>query len=347
MTDHPSQPWAPGLLTPVLITYNRAGPLAATLEQWASGPAAAANLMILDNASTDGTEAVVARFRARMPNLGYARNPCNLGGAANILRAVEHGASEYLWIIGDDDRWLLEELTELAEVLAAGTADVIRLGWLVEEGRGRQVPAEALARLEPCFFPSLSMISSTIFRRRLMVEALPQAYQGAGDAYPQLVPLLRAFEAGGLTVHSLARELLVHTPSERPGYFLGDLEWFACWFRTSRFLRSPRWQRVFCGSILSYVTRNHPGWLARKLVLPMNALRFKALGVPQGAYLASLLAHGEGWRGNLLAACGVYALLPKGLARWLDDRYRAWAGLKALPDPAALVAHREARAERL
>ena len=347
MTDLSAMPWAPGLLTPVLITFNRSGPLAATLEQWASSAAVCAKLLILDNASTDDTAAVVARFQARMPNLAYARNPCNLGGAANILRAVEHGESEYLWIIGDDDRWFLEDLTELTQVLEQGTADVIRLGWLVREGRGRQVPAEVLAEREPCFFPSLSMISSTIFRRRLLVEVLPQAYQGAADAYPQLVPLLRAFEAGGLTIHSLSRDLLVHTPSDRPGYFLGDLEWFACWFRTSRFLRSARWRARFCGSILQYVTRNDSSWLARKLVLPMNALRFKAQRVPQGAYLCSLLAYGQGWRGNLLAACVAYALAPRVLAGWLDARYRAWAGLKPLPAQAVLAAHRAGRVERL
>jgi glycosyltransferase involved in cell wall biosynthesis len=342
-----SDAWDPALLTPVLITFNRAKELAATLEQWAAGPGAAANLLVLDNASTDGTPEVVASFRARMPNLAYVRNVCNLGGAANILRAVEHGTGEYLWIIGDDDRWYLDDVSELFQVLREGAADVVRLGWLVQEGRGRRVPARELAAGEPLFFPSLSMISATIFRRRLMIDSLPLAYQGASDAYPQLVPLLRAFEEGELAIHSLTRDLIVHTPSDRPGYFLGDLEWFACWFRTSRFLRSARWRRVFCGSILHYVTRKAPTWLAQRLVLPMNALRFKAQGVPQGAYLGSILAYGTGWRGNVLTASMGYALVPKGAARWLDARYRAWAGLRPLPEAAALAEHRSTRSERL
>ena len=346
MTE-PACPWRPDLLTPVLITFNRAEALARTLTQWAAGAAASANLLVLDNASTDDTPAVVARFRSRLPNLTYARNPCNLGGAANILRAVEHGDTEYLWIIGDDDHWRLDDVAELAAVLAAGEADVIRLGWLVQEGRGRLAQARELAEREPMFFPSLSMISATIFRRRLMVDTLPQAYTGAGDAYPQLVPLLRAFEAGPLAIHSLGRDLLRHTPSDRPGYFLGDLEWFACWFRTGRFLASPRWRAAYCASILHYVTRQRPTWLAQRLVLPMNALRFKGQAVPQGAYLASLLAYGTGWRGNVLVACLGYALVPRFLARWLDVRYRVWAGLKPVPDPEALADHRRRRTERL
>jgi len=75
MSDTALGPWDPSLLTPVLITYNRAGDLAATLEQWASGPAATANLLVLDNASTDGTRDVVEAYRARMPGLAYTRNP--------------------------------------------------------------------------------------------------------------------------------------------------------------------------------------------------------------------------------------------------------------------------------
>jgi len=347
MTEAPPCPWPPERLTPVLITYNRAEALAATLAQWASGPAAGANLRVLDNASTDDTPAVVASFRTRLPNLTYVRNACNVGGWGNILRAVEHGTSEYLWIIGDDDQWFLDDLAELVRVLDAGEADVVRLGWLVQEGRGRLVQARELAAREPLFFPSLSMISATIFRRRLMVDVLPQAYAGAGDAYPQLVPLLRAFEAGPLAIHSLARDLLRHTPSDRPGYFLGDLEWFAGWFRTGRFLASARGRSVFCGSILHYVTRQRPSWLARRLVLPMNALRFKGQSVPQGAYLASLLGFGTGWRGHVLLACLGYLLVPGWLARRVDARYRAWAGLKPVPDPEALADHRGRRTERL
>lgn len=340
-------PWDPALLLPVLITYNRAGDLAATLGQWAAGPGASANLLVLDNASTDGTADVVASFRARMPNLAYARNPFNLGGAANILRAVEQGSSEYLWILGDDDAWSLESLPELARVLRTGEADLVRLGWLVEQGRGRTVPAGELAEAEPLFFPSLSLISSTVLRRQIMVEHLPRAYQGLSDAYPQVVPLLLAFNRGALAVHSLERDLLVHTPSSRPGYFLGDLEWFSYWFRTSRFLADPGWRRRFCASILHYVTRRKPTWLARHLVLPMNALRYKALGVPQAPYLFSLLAAGAGLRGHLAAVCATYALVPRFLAKWLDDRYRPWAGVKPLPSPAELAVLRAKRAERL
>ena len=341
-------PWPPEVLTPVLITFNRAEDLARTLEQWASGPLAGANLVVLDNASTDGTAQVAAAFRARMPNLVYVRNPHNVGGAANILRAVEQGNTPYLWIIGDDDRWDVGDLAELTAVLGEGRADVVRLGWLVgAESRGRTLAAQALAEAEPLFFPSLSLISSVILRRRLFVERLGLAYQGASDAYPHLVPLLRAFEETEVQVHSLREDLVVHTPAPKPGYFLGDLEWFSYWFRTGRYLEAPHWKRLYNRSILHYVTRRDPSWLALRLVLPMNALRYKALGVPQGPYLASLLGFGEGWRGNVLVACLGYVWVPGWLGRWLDGFYRRWAGLGPAPDRAEMDARRKVRTVRI
>ena len=341
-------PWPAESLSPVLITYNRAEELARTLGQWAEGPLAGANLVVLDNASSDGTAEVVAGFRERMPNLSYLRNPHNVGGAANILRAVEQGATPYLWIIGDDDRWEQQDPSELAAVLAQGQADVIRLGWLVGAGsRGQTLSARALAEQEPLFFPSLSLISSVIVRRQMFVKHLGLAYQGAGDAYPHMVPMLRAFEETDLAVHSLRGDLVVHTPATKPGYFLGDLEWFSYWFRTGRFLEDPHWQRRYGRSILRYVTRRDPSWLAQRLVLPMNALRFKAAGVPQGPYLASLLGFGKGWRGNILLACLGYALIPARLAAWLDRRYRRWAGLGPGPERAELEARRKNRKLRI
>ena len=348
MTDPPVAPWPPELLAPVLITYNRAQELGHTLEQWAAGPLAGANLLVLDNASSDGTAEVVAAFAGRMPNLGYARNAHNVGGAANILRAVEHGASPYLWIIGDDDRWEPRELGELAAVLGEGRADLIRLGWLVgEASRGRTVSGRQLAATEPLFFPSLSLISSVILRRSLFVAQLGLAYQGASDAYPHLVPMLRALEETDLAVHTLSQDLVVHTPASKPGYFLGDLEWFSYWFRTGRFLEEARLRRLFGRSILAYVTRRDPSWLAMRLVLPMNALRYKALDLPQGPYLASLLGFGEGWRANILLAWLGYALVPRFLAAWLDGFYRPWAGLGPAPQRAELQARRKTRKKRI
>lgn len=324
-------PWPQELLTPILITFNRSEDLARTLGFWAGGAAKDARMIVLDNASTDQTPAVVERFKARMPRLAYARNAFNIGGPGNILRAVEYSDSEYLWILGDDDTWFLDDVSELVEVLEKGEADVIRLGWLVPEAaRGHLCPARELAAVEPLFFPSLSQISSLIIRRSVFLKYLRRAYEAVSDFYPHLVPQILALEEGDLQVHSLCRDLVVHTPSAKPGYFLGDLEWFTGWMRTGRAIRSARLRSAYSWSILKYVTRKQTGWLPPRLVIPMNALRHKALGVPQWPYLFSMVGYAVGLRGVVWVALLVHALVPRPLARWLDRRYRAWAGLAPL-----------------
>ena len=184
-------------LVPVLITFNRAESLRATLEAFQRSAFGQGPFVVLDNASTDETGAAIRAFQARWPGLRWVRNPFNIGGPANILRAAEVTDSRYLWVIGDDDQWFLEDLDELFQVLRTGEAEVVRLGWLVQdEHRGRILGARHLARHEPMLFASLSMISATVVRRDLYLKHLPSAYAGVGDAYPQLVPLLKELNDG-------------------------------------------------------------------------------------------------------------------------------------------------------
>jgi abequosyltransferase len=61
-------------------------------------------LCISDNASQDGTEAMVAAFAAVHPGLRirYERNERDIG-LANILRVVERATGDWCWLFGSDD----------------------------------------------------------------------------------------------------------------------------------------------------------------------------------------------------------------------------------------------------
>jgi glycosyltransferase involved in cell wall biosynthesis len=320
----------PEILLPVLITFNRAEALRATLEAFSRSAFSHGPFLVLDNASTDHTAEVVASFQAAWPGLRRVRNRHNIGGPANILRAVEAADSRYLWVIGDDDRWFLDDPEELFAVLRAGAADVIRLGWLVQDGhRGRTLGARELSAREPMLFASLSMISATIVRRELFIRHLPSAYTGTGDAYPQLVPLLRAYDQADFSVHTLARDLMVHTPSTVPGYFFHDLEWLSCWFRNARFLSRRRDRVRFLDEIMHYLTPAARGRSRENRVIVAKALQFKGYGVPQGRYLMNLLTYGDGRRLAVALALLAYALVPGRLALWWDDRSRRRRGLPA------------------
>lgn len=307
--------WDNQQLEPVLITYNRSADLQHTLNAFIEAGFSNIKLHVLDNASTDDTKSVIVAAQEHWPNLIYHRNQYNIGGNANILRAVEISSSEYSWIIGDDDAWHLEDISELSAVLRDGKADIIRLGWLVSpHSRAKYIDAFNLVRNDKLFFASISMISATIIRRSLIIEHLPHAYMGIADAYPQLVPILRAITCQPLQVYSVSHDLMLHTPSTTPGYYFGDLEWYSSWFRMSRFINDQDCRSHYIDEIFAYMTRDCPGAINEFLWLLKVAFNFKALGVNQWPYLFSMLAYGTGWRGRIVILMGLYLLFPMKVA---------------------------------
>ena len=146
--------WDNQKLEPVLITYNRSAELQRTLAAFIDAGLTFIKLHVLDNASTDETAAVVASAQARWPNLSYHRNITNIGGNANILRAVEISTSEYSWIIGDDDAWHLEDISELSAVCArVRQISSAWAGWYRRRAGGNCWKQPNWPRKKKCFLP--------------------------------------------------------------------------------------------------------------------------------------------------------------------------------------------------
>ncbi len=312
---------------PVLITYNRAPFVVHTLGAFKKAGWLNGRFHVLDNASTDNTHEVIEAYQRERPELQYHRNCWNIGGNGNILRSVELGRSEYHWVIGDDDTWIFDGAEELDRVLKEGRADIIRLGWLVEkESRGRFVSARKLAETERLFFSSVSMISATIVRRSLVTRFLAESYQNISNTYPHLVPVLRGIEEGDLQVYTLSRDYMTHTPNTGLGYFFGDLEWYAAWYRTGRYLRDRKLRTRYLGEVAHIMTCERRGWWKEQLWLAKVALNAKGLKVPQGPYLMSMLGDSAGLRWPVMLAAFSYMLLPMTVAALLRRLYRRLAG---------------------
>lgn len=91
-----------------LITYNRKKKLQLTLDSLLGSPVADFDMIILDNASTDGTSEMLDDYAKKHKNITHIRHKTNIGGNANICRAFEMAAScgkKYAWILCDDDRY--------------------------------------------------------------------------------------------------------------------------------------------------------------------------------------------------------------------------------------------------
>jgi len=113
----------------IVVTYNRKDLLRECLQKLLGQVKASCDIMLIDNASTDGTEGMI-REEFDRPEVIYTNTGANLGGAGGfefgVKKAVEAGY-KYVWIMDDDT---LPEETALYELLRAGKALHDRWGYL-------------------------------------------------------------------------------------------------------------------------------------------------------------------------------------------------------------------------
>ncbi|MFQ5750223.1 MAG: glycosyltransferase family 2 protein [Planctomycetota bacterium] len=86
-----------------LPVFNGANFLAEALDSLLAQDYSDFEIILCDNASTDGTAGICKTFAARDPRVRYFRNPLNLGAAPNFNRAFKLSLGEYFrWAAHDD-----------------------------------------------------------------------------------------------------------------------------------------------------------------------------------------------------------------------------------------------------
>ena len=104
-------------VTVVIPTFNRARYLPTALESVLAQTYGDFRLLVADNASTDGTPEIVARYHD--PRIDYVRRPENLGITANHNLALQDVRSPYCLIVPDDDVLFPDILERTVAVLDA------------------------------------------------------------------------------------------------------------------------------------------------------------------------------------------------------------------------------------
>jgi glycosyltransferase involved in cell wall biosynthesis len=169
-------------------------------------------IVVTDDHSPDRrATAVAAEFARTHPFVGLRINPENLGLEANLLEAARGCRGEFVWIFGNDDRWLPGSFAQVLEDVRAAPADVL----LFEKSRmgldGRPIPdrdgstpIELDSGQAHCFDclmdvgthtgvnSALGWISQVIMRRQPFLAVDPEPYMGL-TMYPQLAMMLEAF----------------------------------------------------------------------------------------------------------------------------------------------------------
>jgi glycosyltransferase involved in cell wall biosynthesis len=94
------------LVSILLCTYNRASFIAQAIESVLTQTFRDWELLILDDASADNTQAVVAQYTNHDPRIHYFQNEKNLGIAANRNQGLALAQGQYLAVLDSDDVWL-------------------------------------------------------------------------------------------------------------------------------------------------------------------------------------------------------------------------------------------------
>lgn len=189
------------LLDILIFTYNRAEFLARTLEQFAASPFKNCRFTILDNHSTDSTPEVCLGFQARFAQMRVIRHPKNIGGLANLLRAIEVAGAKFTWIICDDDSYDFSAIDDVLDVLRDGGADLVSIG--VE---GHELPSGARTQirgfaLEHPYLLGHSFVPALIFRTNLFTPELIRAgYDNIDTMFPHF-PFLAAVARGESVIY--------------------------------------------------------------------------------------------------------------------------------------------------
>lgn len=112
------------LVTSVVVTFNRKKYLEENLNALLCQNDVDSDIIVVDNASTDGTEELIKSFISSYPNrIHYINTKKNLGGAGGfnigIREAIKYGY-RYAWIMDDDsipEKGALSSLIKKAAVL--------------------------------------------------------------------------------------------------------------------------------------------------------------------------------------------------------------------------------------
>lgn len=108
-----------------LPVYNGEQYLRYTLDSILGQTLADFELVISDNASTDGTEALCREYAARDNRIKYSRNARNIGASQNWYRVLDIATAEYFASVAHDDIYEPDYMRRCLEVLEGEPATVV------------------------------------------------------------------------------------------------------------------------------------------------------------------------------------------------------------------------------
>ena len=178
------------LVTIGLPIYNEERFLERALTSLRSQDYENIQILISDNASTDGTGEIASRAALDDERISYSRTDENIGSAANFRRVAEMADGKYFMWAGGHDEWSENLISDSVGVLEANEDASIAIAssyWVNENGerddRDTDYPDTRSMSLVARFFtvfwgnmhPVLSVMRQSYLRRTLSIQSFAGA----------------------------------------------------------------------------------------------------------------------------------------------------------------------------
>lgn len=186
-------------LTIAIPTYNRADKLETALRKLSENQLEDVAIIVVDNASTDHTQEIVAHYLDGRLNgkLRYIRNPANIGAEANFMRCFEQTTTEWLWLLGDDDEPTPNALSHICATIKANPEAIYcNFATSILDIRASRASSFVTLGLRDFLtgldcYSNLAFISAGVFRAGRLNRHLTEGYRYAHTMISYLALVLR------------------------------------------------------------------------------------------------------------------------------------------------------------
>lgn len=195
------------LLSISIMTYNRFGTLQETVDSILPTIAndARVELVVCDNASTDGTAEYCSNLVAEYPNVRYYRSPENGGFDGNVVASISQARGRFLSFFSDDDVALPGMFPRILKELERTDPTILYLNHYPFKGADpRDGDSWKLPMWDECFddgrlfflFAGLGFLSSLTVKTDVARKYIGAVKMGPGEAHLDVVSRVALLEPG-------------------------------------------------------------------------------------------------------------------------------------------------------
>jgi len=168
----------------VITTYNRAHLLQRAIESVLTQDYPNLELIVVDDGSSDGTEALVRGYSAH--GVRYLRHGRNRGLPAGRNTGIDAAEGEYVAFLDDDDTWLPSKIAK--QIHAIGSRDAILCGVSVN-GKYQRRYRKAFVSLRELRYGNRFPPSSLLARKHVLQELRFDETLSIGEDWDALIRL--------------------------------------------------------------------------------------------------------------------------------------------------------------